>query len=136
MTKLFKPGNQYPPPDDIERIAKYKRGRAIYDGRLFDVYERASELLKDTPAAPQLAKLYITVNLMDVLIGKPADLMVGDPPTFESGNPDDSAEQAALNRIIEENDVVQLIHETVTGAGIRGDSCSRLITRTVTTTQR
>ncbi len=122
MTKLFKPGNQYPPPDDIERIAKYKRGRAIYDGRLFDVYERASELLKDTPAAPQLAKLYIAVNLMDVLIGKPADLMVGDLPTFESGNPDDSAEQAALNRIIEENDVVQLIHETVTGGGIRGDS--------------
>ena len=122
MTKLFIPGAQFPPSSEIERLAKYKRMRAIYDGRLFEVYERASELLKDTPAAPQLAKLYIAVNLIDVLTTKPADLMVGDPPTFESGNPDDSAEQAALNRIIEENDVVQMIHEVVTGSGIRGDA--------------
>jgi len=122
LTKLFRKDAQYPPAADIERIAKYMRGRAIFDGKHYEVYERASELLKDTPAAPQLAKLYIAVNLMDVLASKPADLMVGDPPTFESGTPDDSAEQAALNRIVEENDVVQLIHETVTGGGIRGDS--------------
>jgi len=122
LSKLFIPGAQYPPAADIERLAKYQRARAIFDGRLYDVYERATDLLRDTPAAPQLAKLYIAVNLMDVLISKPADLMVGDPPTFESGNPDNSAEQAALNRIIEENDIVQLIHETVTGGGIRGDA--------------
>ncbi|MCU6709343.1 phage portal protein [Paenibacillus sp. J5C_2022] len=122
MPKLFKPDAQYPPAADIERIAKYRRARAIYDGRLYDVYERASELLKDTPAAPQLAKLYIAVNLMDTIISKPADLMVGEPPTFESGKESDGSEQAALNRIVEENDVVQLVHEAVTGGGIRGDA--------------
>jgi hypothetical protein len=122
MTKLFVPGALYPPSADIERLAKYKRARAIYEGRLYDVYDRATELLRDTPAAPQLAKLYIAVNLMDVLVAKPADLMVGDPPSYESGNPDDSAEQDALNRIVEENDVTQLIHETVTGGGITGDA--------------
>lgn len=122
MTKLFVKGAQYPPPCSLERVAKYKRARAIFDGRHYEVYERASELLRDTPAAAQLAKLYIAVNLMDVLISKPADLMIGDPPSFESGNPDDSAEQQALNRIVEENDVVQLVQEAVTGAGIRGDA--------------
>lgn len=59
---------------------------------------------------------------MDVLITKPADLMVGDPPSYESGNADDSAEQDALNRIVEENDFTQLTHETIVGAGIRGDA--------------
>ncbi|GIQ63704.1 hypothetical protein PACILC2_22720 [Paenibacillus cisolokensis] len=122
MTKLFVTGASYPPPADIERIAKYKRARAIYDGRLYEVYERASELLRDTPAAPQLSKLYIAVNLIDVLISKPADLMIGDPPSFESGNPDDSTEQKALNRIIEENDITQLIQDVVVGGGIRGDA--------------
>jgi len=122
LSKLFQPGASYPPPSEIERLAKYKRARAIFDGRLYEVYERASDLLKDTPAAPQLAKLYIAVNLMEVITTKPADLMVGDPPTFESGERDDTAEQAALNRIVEENDIVQLVHETVIGAGIRGDA--------------
>lgn len=122
MTKLFQPGAQYPPASEIERLAKYKRSRAIFDGRLYEVYERASDLLKDTPAAAQLAKLYIAVNLMDVIITKPADLMVGDPPTFESGERDDTAEQQALNRIVEENDILQLVHESVIGAGIRGDA--------------
>jgi len=122
MGKLFEKGSQYPPASEIERLAKYKRSRAIFDGRLYEVYERASDLLKDTPAAAQLSKLYIAVNLMDVIISKPSDLMVGDPPTFESGERDDTAEQEALNRIVEENDIVQLVHESVIGAGIRGDA--------------
>lgn len=48
--------------------------------------------------------------------------MVGDPPVYESGYPDNSEEQKALNRIVEENDLNQLIHELVIGAGIRGDA--------------
>jgi hypothetical protein len=57
-----------------------------------------------------------------VLLVKPADLLTGDPPSYESGKPDSSTEQKALNRIVEENDVSQLIHEAVIGAGYRGDS--------------
>lgn len=119
---MFQTGKQYPPPEHIERLAKYKRGKAIFDGRLYEVYERASELLKDTPAAAQLAKLYIAVNIVDVLLTKPSDLLVGEPPAYESGKPDNSAEQKALNRIVEENDLNAQIHETVIGAGYRGDS--------------
>lgn len=119
---LFTTGAQYPPQSDIERLAKYARGRKIFDGKQYEVFERASELLKDTPHATQLEKLYIAVNLMDVLLTKPADLMVGEPPTFESGQPDDTIEQKRTNSIVEENDLVQLIHETVIGAGYRGDS--------------
>ncbi|NDI33623.1 hypothetical protein [Chengkuizengella sediminis] len=62
MSKLFDSGGQYPTTDSIERLAKYKRGRKIFDGKQAEVYERASEILKDTPHANQLKKLYIAVE--------------------------------------------------------------------------
>jgi len=79
LPKLFAPGAQYPPPADIPRLAKYKRGKTIFGGRHAEIYDRASALLKDTPQAPQLAKLFIAVNLMDVLLTKPADCWWGIP---------------------------------------------------------
>nr|WP_269745616.1 phage portal protein [Brevibacillus borstelensis] len=106
----------------MERLATYYRGGKIFDGRQAEVLERASEILRDTPHAPQLAKLYVAVNLMDVLLTKPADLMFGEPPSYESGKPDASIEQTRLNSIVEENDLNQLGHEIVIGAGIRGDA--------------
>jgi hypothetical protein len=53
---------------------------------------------------------------------KPADLLVGEPPSFESGLPDNSEEQKAVNRYVEENDLVKLIHESAVGNGYRGDA--------------
>ncbi|TPG88153.1 hypothetical protein EEL32_10355 [Brevibacillus laterosporus] len=39
-----------------------------------------------------MSKLYIAVSLMDVLLTKPADLIFGEPPSYESGKPDASIE--------------------------------------------
>lgn len=119
---LFEPGKQFPPQEDIERIAKYKRMRKIFDGKQAEVYERASEILKDTPHADQLRKLYIAANIIDAIVTKPADMLVGEKPTFDSGKPGESESHKAVSRIVEENDLIQLIHEAVVGAGIRGDS--------------
>lgn len=96
--------------------------KKIFDGKIAEVYDRASALLKDSPHAPQLEKLYIAVNLMEVLLTKPADLLVGDGILFESSFDDESPEQKAIDRINEENDLQALIHELVIGAGIRGDA--------------
>lgn len=96
--------------------------KKIFDGKIPEVYERATELLKDSPHESQLNKLYIAVNLMDVLLTKPSDLLVGDGVLFESGLDDESLEQQALNRVVEENELQALIHELVIGAGIRGDA--------------
>lgn len=120
--RLIKPGAQFPPTSERERISKYKRLKKTFKGRQAEVYERATELLKDTPHAPQLRKLYIAVNLADIIVTKPADLLVGEPPSFESGLPDDSDQQKAINSYVEENDVVKLVHESAIGNGYRGDS--------------
>ncbi|UTR05153.1 phage portal protein [Alkalihalobacillus sp. LMS6] len=122
MAGIFKTGAQFPPESSIERLAKYERGRKIFAGKTYEVFDRASDILKDTPAAPQLEKLYIAVNLMDVLITKPADMLVGEAPVFETGKPDNSPEQVAMNRIVEENDLAQMVHETTVGNGFRGDA--------------
>jgi hypothetical protein len=118
----FQPGEEFPPVYDRERISKYKRLKKLFQGKQVEVYERASALLKDTPHAKQLEKLYIAVNLADILVTKPADLLVGEPPSFESGKPDDSDEQIAINRYVEENDLVKLMHESTIGNGYRGDA--------------
>ncbi|MEK5396015.1 portal protein [Paenibacillus sp. FSL K6-2859] len=121
-TKLFETGAIYPPPSHIPRLARYKRGRTIFDGRHPEIYDRASSLLKDTPHAAQLKTLFIAVNLMDILLTKPADLLTGEPPTFEAGTGAGSREQERLDSIVEENDITLMTHELVIGGGYRGDS--------------
>jgi hypothetical protein len=118
----FQPGEQFPPLQHRERISKYKRLKKLFQGKQFEVYERASKLLKDTPHAKQLEQLYIAVNIADILVTKPADLLVGEPPSFESGLPDNSDQQQAINSYVEENDLVKLIHESAIGNGYRGDA--------------
>lgn len=121
-TKLFYPGAMYPPPNEIPRLAKYKRGRIIYRGRHAEIYDRASALLKDTPHAAQLKTLFIAVNIMDALCTKPADLLVGDRPTFDAGTGAGSVQQQRVDSIVEENDLTQMIYEQAIGGAYRGDS--------------
>src|SRR5690554_808440 len=120
--KLIKVGAQFPPENARERLSKYKRMKALYDGKQAEVYERAAALLKDTPHAPQLEKLYIAVNLADILVTKPADLLVGEPPIIYSGLADDTPQQEAVNSYVEENDLVKLILESAIANGYRGDA--------------
>lgn len=118
----FKPGEQFPPANAIERIAKYRRMKKLYDGKQAELYDRATALLKDTPHAAQLEKLYIAVNLADIIVTKASDLLVGEPPIFDSGLADDTEQQVAINSYVEENDLVKLIHESALANGYRGDS--------------
>ena len=118
----FKPGEQFPPENAIERIAKYRRLKKLYDGKQAELYDRATALLKDTPHAKQLQTLYIAANIADIICTKPSDLLVGEPPVFDSGIGDDTLQQFAINSYVEENDLVKLIHESALANSYRGDS--------------
>lgn len=118
----FRAGEQYPPANAIERIAKYRRMKKLNNGKQAEIYDRATALLKDTPHAAQLEKLYIAVNIADIITTKPADLLVGEPPIFDSGLADDTLQQVAINSYVEENDLVKLVHESALANGYRGDS--------------
>lgn len=122
MSKLFTEGAFYPPKEDVPRIAKYKRMTKLFEANPRDIYERATKILKGQPQADQLESLYIAVNLADVIATKPADMLIGDMPTIESGHDDASEEQQAINRYVERNNFQQFVHESAIGAGYRGDS--------------
>ncbi|MGA4501506.1 phage portal protein [Bacillus bombysepticus] len=119
---LFEVGKVFPPTEDLERLARYEKGRRLYEGKFKDLPQRAQLLLKDTPHAGRLKSLYLAVNLLDIIVHKPADLMFNEDPTFESGKDAKSIEQIRLTSIVEENDFNALGQEIVVGAGIRGDS--------------
>lgn len=115
MPKLYDVGGVYPHDDHLERLAKYELCRKAFDGRLEELRERFMEVIANDPDRKeqyeQLKKLLIAVNLPDILTTKPADLMVGEPPAYESGKPDRSREQQKLNELVEENGLNKLIHE-------------------------
>lgn len=119
---LFETGAKFPPEKSIERLSRYERMRKIFQNKQWEVYERAAEILKESPQGQQLRKLYIAIGLADIVSTKPADMLVGERPRFESGLPDDSEEQKAYTSYVEENDLVQLIHESCMANGYRGDA--------------
>ncbi|RID89015.1 phage portal protein [Mesobacillus zeae] len=96
--------------------------KKYYDGKQWEVYDRVRALLDGTPQQVQLDRLYIAINLARILVMKPADMLVGDRPIYEAGKPDDSPEQKALNKYVEENDLNTIIYESTTANGYRGDS--------------
>ena len=120
--KLIKTGEVFPPLADRERLSDYKRMRKTFDGDMSDILRRATNILSDTPHAKQLDTLRISINLADILATKPADMLVGEPPLFESGISDNEETKKAINGYVKNNDLVQLIHESATGNGVRGDA--------------
>ncbi|MBA4542899.1 phage portal protein [Thermoactinomyces daqus] len=119
--KLFDVGKQFPDDASLRRLSRYIRGKYYFEGRQAELVERATSILKDTPHADKLAKLYIACNLVQALTTKPADLMFGEPPTYLSGESDGSPEQERLEYLIEENDLNKVGYDLVVGSGIRGD---------------
>lgn len=126
MAKLFDVGGRFPDDASLERLAKYERGRKIFEGRLEEIRERALAIYKSDDSRrvqyEQLSQLLIAVNLPDILLTKPADLMVGETPSYETGKSDETREQKALADIVARNSVSKMIHELVIGAGYRGDA--------------
>jgi len=120
---LFEVGGLYPPTQkDVERLAVYQEMQKFFEGKQADIYKRASELLKDSAYKKQIESLYLNCNLADVICSKPSELLLSEPAIFESGQAPDSEEQKALDRLVEENDIRQMMFNFTVGAAIRGDA--------------
>jgi len=119
---LFREGKQFPPADQLERLAKNERMKKIFKGKHYEVFHRAQALLQSTPFEEQIKTLYIACNVVDTILTKPADMMFGENPIYESTKDYTSREQQALDRIVRSNGLNLLGQEIVIGAGYRGDS--------------
>lgn len=120
--RLFEVGKQFPPKEDIERLASYKRSKSLFDGKLHELQERAARLMQSPQQAEQLVSLRMAVNLLDIIVTKPADMLFGEPPVYEPGSKNATNRQReAIESIVKRNRLNQLGHELVTGTGYRGD---------------
>lgn len=124
----FAKGTQFPHPNDIGRIAEYMYNEQIFDGKHGETYDRIASLLRESgsPQQSQLEKLYIAVNVAQILCLKPADLMFGEPPIYSTNKPDADPAQVGLQRVVLENDLTTAGHTFVTSLGYRGDGWLRV----------
>ncbi|SDZ04990.1 hypothetical protein SAMN05444416_11275 [Thermoactinomyces sp. DSM 45892] len=112
----------FPPEDHLERLAKYKRMRKLFEGKHWEVLDRASSIYQNHLKKQQLNTLYMACNMLGILTSKPSDLMFGNPPIYEVSKDSNSNEQGILNSIVERNRLNLLGREITAGSGYRGDS--------------
>lgn len=106
---FLSPGQQWPPPSEAERLQKYEQNRLLWEGRHEHVFKAAFQrLLRDEDRM----SIEFVLNWPKRLSTLWADLLLGETPTVSAGEAD-SAEQQAVDRLIEENDFWNTAYEGV-----------------------
>lgn len=117
MRRLFTIGDYFPPIEHEKRIKRYRDNKKLAQGLHFDVFEKVHNRLSKT----QRDLIYISANLPGVIAKKSADFLFGETPAITAGK-ESSAEQVAIERIIEENDLHITNYEAALGNSYRGDT--------------
>ncbi len=99
-------GAPWPPPEEMERITLYRENRRLFEGEHDKVFKDWVRLLRDD----QQATLEIILNWPKRLSTLFADLLLGEPPQIKAGD-EDSPEQEAVTRLIEENNLFNVAYE-------------------------
>lgn len=114
---LFAVGQVFPPQAHYERVLRCKQNKKLFKGYHNEVFHEnivKSERAKET--------LYISVNLASLICKKSADFLFGEEIKITAGLGDDTAEQKALDRIIEQNHLNVLLYESALSNAFSGDS--------------
>lgn len=112
----FRVGKTFPVASHRERIDTYKRNKELFKGNHFEVFN------KFNGSASQKELLYISVNLAGIICKKSADFLFGENAQYSAANGENSKEQVALDRLVEENDLGILTYEMALSNAYRGDS--------------
>ena len=109
-------GKEFPPVSHQARINTYKRNKELFMGNHFDVFKnfKGSQAQKDL--------LYVSVNLAGIVCKKSADFLFGEAAQYSAAKEENSNEQIAINRLVEENDLGILTYEMALSNAYRGDS--------------
>ena len=99
-------GKPWPPPTEAERLERYAQNRLLFEGRHDQVFKDWIRLLRED----QQATLEMVINWHKRLTLLFADLLLGEPPKIIAGD-QDSPEQLAVERIIEDNGLFNVAYE-------------------------
>lgn len=111
---FFEKGNFYPPVEHEERLKRYAENRLLFEGKHRD-------LVNKYQINPR-GNLYVSINLAGLISKKSADFLLGDGINISAGKDSNSTEQAALERIYEDNMLDVRLYESALGNSYRGDS--------------
>jgi len=103
---FISPGKPWPPPTEAERLERYAQNRLLFEGKHELVYKDWIRLLRED----QQAILEMVLNWHKRLTLLFADLLLGEPPRITAGD-QDSPEQEAVERIIEDNGLFNVAYE-------------------------
>jgi hypothetical protein len=103
---FLKSGKPWPPPTEAERLERYAQNKLLFEGKHEQVYKDWIRLLRED----QQATLEMVLNWHKRLTLLFADLLLGEPPRVKAGD-QDSKEQKAVERIIEDNDLFNVAYE-------------------------
>ena len=103
---FISPRQPWPPGCEKERMSTYEANRKLFKGKHDQVFHDWVRMIRDD----QQAALQIILNWPKRLSTLWADLLLGEPPTITTGDELD-ADQVILDRIIEQNDLVNVLYE-------------------------
>jgi hypothetical protein len=117
-SKYFAVGEFYPPVEHQPRIERYRQNKKLFLGNHWDVFKRYENQL----TKQQRNLLYISVNFPAIIAKKSADFLFGENASFSAGKEDNSKEQQALDRWVEQNDLHIINYESALSNSYRGDA--------------
>ncbi|MBA1336720.1 MAG: hypothetical protein HPY66_3155 [Firmicutes bacterium] len=103
---FLQPGKPWPPPTEAERLERYAQNKLLFEGKHEQVFQDWIRLLRED----QQATLEIVLNWHKRLALLFADLLLGEPPMITVGDKD-SPEQQTVERIIEDNGLMNVAYE-------------------------
>ncbi|WP_430483166.1 phage portal protein [Rossellomorea marisflavi] len=109
-------GGYFPPEGHKDRIQRYRKNKQLFLGNHYSVFNSYK-----LPSDKRLA-VFIASNLAGTIAKKSADFLFGETPIFSAGKDDQSEEQKALERIVEENELNITNYESALSNAYRGDS--------------
>lgn len=113
---MFQVGEVFPPQAQLERVKRCRENKVLFKGIHSEFFHN-----KHFPNHIN-ESLYISVNLASLICKKSSDFLFGEEIQVVAGIGDDTNEQKALDRIIEQNHLGILLYESAITNAYAGDS--------------
>jgi hypothetical protein len=114
-------GESWPPEEEIERLETYKQNRKLFENEHDEVYFEAFKRIERVISNFQDVISYpVIINYQKLISLKVADLLLGEPPKITGGE-SDSAEQKAVDNIVNDTDLINTAYETAIDVSRYGD---------------
>lgn len=118
---FLSPGQPWPPPSEKERLENYDRNRKLFEGDHDEVFaDQFKRIQRVIGNFQDVISYSVIVNFHKLISVKIADLLLGEEPKIAAGE-DNSPEQACIDKIKENSDLINTAFQTCIDLSRFGD---------------